>query len=61
MGPEIRFWYLVTTADPHPQAFCASFSQPQGQAFIAAANWKSAKTNDSLADFVEADYSGAAR
>ena len=35
MGHGIRFWYFVTTADAHPQAFYASFSQPHGQGFIA--------------------------
>jgi hypothetical protein len=32
-GPEIRFWYLVTTAGAHPQAFCGSLNQPQGQGY----------------------------
>ena len=30
---EIRFLYLVTTADAHPQVFCGSFSQPHGQGY----------------------------
>jgi hypothetical protein len=29
MGPEIRFWYLVTTAGAHVQAFCGFEDQPQ--------------------------------
>jgi len=24
MGPEMRFWYLVTTAGAHVQDFCVS-------------------------------------
>jgi hypothetical protein len=29
--PEIRFWYLITTAGAHPHAFCGSENQPHGQ------------------------------
>jgi len=32
-GPDIRFWYLVTTARAHPQAFCGVFSHPHGQGY----------------------------
>src|SRR5258707_12247720 len=34
-GPEIRFWYLVTTAGAHPQALCGALSHPHGPGFIA--------------------------
>jgi hypothetical protein len=30
-GPEIRFWYFVTTAGANPQAFCGSLNHPHGQ------------------------------
>jgi len=30
MGPEMRFWYLVTKAGSHVHAFCVSLSQPHG-------------------------------
>jgi hypothetical protein len=51
-GPEIRFWYFVTTAGAHPQAFCGSLSHPHGQGFIAAINWKlTAETHQKLKRF----------
>ena len=32
-GPEMRFWYLVTTAGAHVQAFCGSEKNPHGQGY----------------------------
>ena len=29
----MRFWYLVTTAGAHVQAFCGSENQPHGQGY----------------------------
>ncbi len=35
MGPEISFWYLVTTAGARPQALCGSPKLPHGHGFVA--------------------------
>jgi hypothetical protein len=50
MGPEMRFWCLVTTEWAQVQVFYESPKYPQGQGFIEAISLKLAgKVNEPLA------------
>lgn len=49
-GPEIRFWYLVTTAGAHVQAFCGSEKYPQGQGYTQSDNYCLRIQNQGLSD-----------
>ena len=56
-GPEIRFWYLVTTAEAHVQGFCVSPKYPQGQGYtqfdilFVFGKWQKADIKSTFQDF----------